>query len=102
MKLVAIGSDDSRTFLSPVLQRVQAVVRQFSGVWMIVNAEDTAIMFGIVLHRIRKSRPLFPSKYHTISVSTQARFWSARLRSCESFCRVFHDIARAIEFHQRS
>ena len=42
--------DDAGAFLAAMLQGVKPVVGQFGGIGMPVNAEDTAIMFGIVLH----------------------------------------------------
>ena len=50
VKLFAVGGDDARAFLTAVLQSVKAIVRQLRCVWMAVNAEYTAIMFGIILH----------------------------------------------------
>src|SRR4051812_34881239 len=52
VKLFSVGGDDARAFLTAVLQRVQAIVRQLGCVRMAVNAENTAIMFGIFLHLV--------------------------------------------------
>src|SRR4051794_39276148 len=49
-KLFAIARHDPRAFLPAMLQRVKAVVGQFRGVRMPENAEDAAIMFGVILH----------------------------------------------------
>jgi hypothetical protein len=41
------AGDNARALLTAMLEGVEAVVRQFGGVGMTVNAEDTAIMFRI-------------------------------------------------------
>lgn len=50
MKILAVGSHDSGAFLSAMLESVQPVVGQFSGIGMPINAENTAIMLWILLH----------------------------------------------------
>ena len=47
-ELLAVAGDDARALLAAVLQGVEAVVGEFGGVGMAVNAKDAAIMFGIV------------------------------------------------------
>jgi hypothetical protein len=49
-KLFAVAGDDAGAFLAAMLERVKAVVREFGGVGMAKNAEDAAIMFGVILH----------------------------------------------------
>jgi len=51
VELPAVGRDYAGAFLSPVLEGIETVVRQFGGVRVSVNAKDSAIMLGIVLHR---------------------------------------------------
>ena len=52
-ELFAIGGDDAGALLAAVLEGVETVVGQFGGAGVAVNAEDTAIMFGIMLHQGR-------------------------------------------------
>ena len=47
---MAVGRDDARAFLSAMLQGVKAIISQLGGVGVAINAEDTAIMFGVTLH----------------------------------------------------
>src|SRR4051812_5490008 len=54
-ELFSVRSHDPSAFLSPVLQRVEAVVREFGGIGMPINTENTAIMFGILLHFTRST-----------------------------------------------
>ena len=61
MKLGSIRSDDPRTFLASVLQRIKAIVRQFRGVGMSINAKHTAVMFRVVLHLTSNRRATFKS-----------------------------------------
>ena len=49
-KLLAIADHDPRALLAPVLQRIQAVVRQLRSVGVPVNAKNAAIVFRIMLH----------------------------------------------------
>src|SRR5664279_4399734 len=51
VKLFAVRSHDASAFLPAVLQSVEAVVSQFGGVRMAVNAEDAAIMLWVVIHQ---------------------------------------------------
>src|SRR5260370_24610958 len=48
----AVGRDDAGALLPAMLQRVKAVVSQLRGIRMAVNAEDTAVMFRIILHEL--------------------------------------------------
>ena len=53
-----VAGDYAGAFLPPVLEGVKAVISEFGGIRMSENAEDTAIMFGIMLlggclHRAR-------------------------------------------------
>src|SRR6187399_2368074 len=54
-ELIAVRSDDAGAFLPTMLQRVKAVVSQLSGIRVAVNAEDTAVMFWVVLHLFAQS-----------------------------------------------
>jgi hypothetical protein len=47
---LAVRSYNARALLPAMLQRIQAIVREFRRVGMPINAEDSAIMFGIELH----------------------------------------------------
>ena len=49
-----VAGDDAGAFLAAMLQGVEAVVRQFSGVGMAVNAEHAAIMFWMVVCQIQR------------------------------------------------
>ena len=51
VKFSLVAGDDARAFLPAMLERVKSVVSQFGGVRMAENAEDSAVMFGIILHR---------------------------------------------------
>ena len=50
VELAVVAGDDAGAFLAAMLERVKAVVREFGGVGMAKNAEDAAIMFGVILH----------------------------------------------------
>jgi hypothetical protein len=52
IELMTVGGHDASALLPPVLERVEAIVSQFCSVRMAVNAENSAIMFGIKLHRL--------------------------------------------------
>src|SRR3954464_5815471 len=54
-ELLAIGRHDSGALLAAMLQDGAAVVRQFSGIRIPVNAEHTAVMLGIILHFMRET-----------------------------------------------
>ena len=57
VKFPLVAGDDARAFLPAMLERVKSVVSQFGGVRMAENAEDSAVMFGIIglsLHRARR------------------------------------------------
>src|ERR1051325_3699208 len=49
-ELLAIRGDDAGALLAAVLERVKAVVSQFCGIRMTVNAEHAAVMFRVLLH----------------------------------------------------
>ena len=51
VELPAVRRDDARAFLPAVLEGVEAVIGQFRGVGMAVNAEDAAIVFWVVIHQ---------------------------------------------------
>jgi hypothetical protein len=51
-ELSAITTDNAGTFLSPMLEGVKTVVRQFGGIGMSENAENAAVMFWI-MHSLR-------------------------------------------------
>jgi hypothetical protein len=62
-KFPVVAGDDAGAFLSAMLERIKAVVGQFGGIRMTENAEDSAVMFGIMwligimwlsLHRARR------------------------------------------------
>ena len=48
----AVERYNPSAFLTSVLQGIQAVIRQFRGIRMPENAEDTAIMFWIIVHQL--------------------------------------------------
>jgi len=48
---LAIGGYDPSALLTTVLQGVKAIVRQFRGIGMTVNAEDATIVFWVALHQ---------------------------------------------------
>ena len=58
VKFPVVAGDDAGAFLPAMLQRVKSVVGEFGGVRVAENAEDSAVMFGIilwfVLHRARR------------------------------------------------
>jgi len=57
VKFPLVATDDAGAFLAAMLQRVKAEVGQFGGIRMAENAEDSAVMFGIIslsLHRARR------------------------------------------------
>ena len=51
VELLAVGSDDARALLAAMLEGVEAVIGQLRSIRMAVNAEDTAVMFWIVIHQ---------------------------------------------------
>src|SRR5437016_9090497 len=63
VELFAVRGDNAGAFLAPMLQGVQAIVRQFRRVRMAVNAENSTIMFRILLHGLmHRSRDRIPPK----------------------------------------
>jgi len=60
---MAVTTYNTRALLSAMLQRVKAVVRQFRGIWMAVNAEDAAIVFGIMLLLHRRAKDMQQGKW---------------------------------------
>src|SRR5206468_12379158 len=61
-KLVAIASHDSRALLAAVLKRIESVVGQLGGVRVAIDAEDTTVVFGIILHAlVHGSRRAIPT-----------------------------------------
>src|SRR4051812_36583321 len=50
MEFAILAGDDAGAFLAAMLQGIQAVVCEFSGVGMAINAEHTAVVFWIVVH----------------------------------------------------
>jgi hypothetical protein len=52
-ELLSVRGYNARTLLAAMLERIKAVVREFGGVGMSINAEDATIMFGIMLHHER-------------------------------------------------
>src|SRR3954452_11811964 len=61
-ELFSVRSHDAGAFLPAVLQRVEAVVREFGGIGMPINTENTAIMFGILLHFTRSTGAHYSTK----------------------------------------
>jgi hypothetical protein len=57
MESFSIRGDDPGALLPPVLQRIQSIVRQFGGIRMAVNAEDTTVMFWVALHQSERIIP---------------------------------------------
>jgi hypothetical protein len=51
MELSAVRSNDTGALLTAVLEGIKAIIGQLRGIRMAINAEDSAIMFGIKLHR---------------------------------------------------
>ena len=47
---LAVGRDDARALLPPVLEGVEAIVGQFGGIRMPMDAKDPAVMLRMVLH----------------------------------------------------
>ena len=58
VKFPLVAGDDARAFLPAMLERVKSVVSQFGGVRMAENAEDSAIMFGVMLWLVLHRAPL--------------------------------------------
>jgi hypothetical protein len=58
VKFPLVAGDDAGAFLPAMLQRVKAVVGQLGGIRMAENAEDSAIMFGIILLGFASRAPL--------------------------------------------
>jgi hypothetical protein len=50
-KIFSVAGDDAGAFLAAMLEGIKAVVHEFGSIGMTENAEDTAVMFGIDLHR---------------------------------------------------
>ena len=66
VELFAIGSDDAGALLPAMLQGIKAVVCQLSGIGMAINAEDSTIMFGIMLHHARCTIPLMSGQIQIV------------------------------------
>ena len=49
VKFPVVAGDDAGAFLPAMLQGVKAVISQLGGIRMAENAEDSAVMFGIIL-----------------------------------------------------
>src|SRR5436190_18469793 len=73
MELFAIRSHNAGAFLASMLKRIESIVCQFGGIGVTVNAENTAIMFGIMLHRLNRARFSTP-KHHAKATLTQGGF----------------------------
>ena len=56
VELSIVAGDNAGAFLAAMLEGVEPVVGQFSGVLMTVNAEHTAVMFWIVLMHVHECR----------------------------------------------
>jgi hypothetical protein len=56
-ELAAVRRHDPGAFLSPVLERKEAVVGKLRGIGMAIDPKYAAIMFRSVLHPIRFARP---------------------------------------------
>ena len=67
---LAVGRDDARALLSAMLEGVEAVVGQFGGIRMPMDAKDPAVMLRMVLHetlgesgsRRRRQRAFLPHR----------------------------------------
>ena len=53
LKVPPVAGHNAGALLAAMLQRVEAVVGQLGGIRMTENAEHTAVMFGVSLHRAR-------------------------------------------------
>ena len=56
--LIAIASNDAAGLLPPVLQGIQAEIRQTGCFRMAVNAEDAAVFFGMATARYNGRRQI--------------------------------------------
>ena len=70
-KLAAIGRDNAGALLAAMLESIKAIVRQFGGIRMSVNAKDATVMFGIVLHHERL--------YYSISAALNPESYSRNM-----------------------
>src|SRR5713101_7041799 len=86
-KLFAVGGHNARALLAAMLQSVKPIVCELGGIGMPINAEHTAIMFGILLHLHRVERAL---TMHQISGSSSAL---AKYFTPDS-CRCRNDASR--------
>jgi len=75
VELLPVRGDDSGALLAAMLESVKAIVRQFGGVRMPVNAEDSAIMFGVLLHLFPIIIPRFAGHFQK---PVRAGIFSAR------------------------
>ena len=56
VKFPLMATDDAGAFLAAMLEGVKPEVGEFGGVRMAENAEDSAIMFGIMLFVVHRAR----------------------------------------------
>ena len=50
MEAFAVRRNDASALLTPMLERIQAIIRQLGGVGMTIDPEHATVMFRIVLH----------------------------------------------------
>jgi hypothetical protein len=67
-ELMSVRGDDARALLAAMLERVKAVVGQFRGIRVAINAEYSAIMFGIGLHRVGRGASCEAATSHAATV----------------------------------
>ncbi len=66
-ELASVRCDNTCTFLSTMLESVKAVVSEFCSVRMTENAEDSTIVFWIVLLHVAMRAERIPSKPHEVN-----------------------------------
>jgi hypothetical protein len=54
VEAAVVARDDAGAFLAAVLKGVKAVVREFGGVGMAINAEHAAVMFWMIVCQIQR------------------------------------------------
>ena len=88
-KFPVVAGDNAGAFLSAMLEGVKTIVRQFRRIRMAENAEDTTIMFGVILlHRLlAPAAELSQTKLHG------ARRNGTKTGSCQQTNNELHDSA---------
>src|ERR1043165_5841204 len=93
-ELFAVRGDDAGAFLTAMLQSVEAVISQLGGIGMPVDAENTAVMFWIVVHEFCNAQTLAGAIQSRLKCS---RKFQAHFKAGQSIFKVLNAPARLSE-----